>query len=61
MCDYKNIKEAEPPRYEEIKEHKQINFMKSIANSVDQERRNEKKQVHYQNQVRSLGHEKHLK
>ena len=38
MCDYKNIKEAEPPRYEEIKEHKQINFMKSIANSVDQER-----------------------
>ena len=40
---YKNIKEAELARSEEIKEHKQINFMKSIASSVDHEKRNEKK------------------
>ena len=35
--------------------------MKSIASSVDHERQNEKKQLNYQNQVGSLGHEKHLK
>lgn len=44
MCECcKNIKEAELERHEEIKEHKRINFMKSIASSVDHERRNEKK------------------
>ena len=58
---YKNIKEAELARYEEIKEHKQINFMKSIASSVDQEKRNEKKRLNYQNKVGSLDHEKCLK
>ena len=35
--------------------------MKSIASSVDHERQNEKKQLNYQNQVGSFGHEKHLK
>ena len=34
-------------RYEEIKEYKQINFMKSIASFVDHERQNEKKQLNY--------------
>ena len=58
---YKNIKEAEPARYEEIKEHQRINFMKSIASSVDHKRRNEKKRLNYQNQVGSLRHEKRLK
>ena len=58
---YKNTKEAEPARFEEIKEHKWINFMKLIASSVNHERQNEKKQLNYQNQVGSLGHENHLK
>ena len=58
---YKNINEAELARYEEIKEHKRINFMKSIASSVDHERRNEKKRLNYQNQMGSLGHKKRLK
>ena len=35
---YENIKEAKPARYEEIKEHRRINFIKSIASSVDHER-----------------------
>ena len=48
-------------RYEEIKEYKQINFMKSIASFVDHERQNEKKQLNYQNRLGSLGHEKRLK
>ena len=48
-------------RYEEIKEYKQINFMKSIASFVDHERQNEKKQPNYQNRLGSLGHEKRLK
>ena len=39
---YKNIKGPERARYEEIKEDKRINFMKSIASLVDHERRNEK-------------------
>ena len=55
------MKEAEPARYEKIKEHKRINFMKSIASSIDHDRRNEKKRLNYQNQVGSLGHEKRLK
>ena len=39
MSEYcNNIKEAELARHEEIKEHERINFMKSIANSVDHER-----------------------
>ena len=58
---YKNIKEDEPARYEEIKEHKRINFMKSIASSIDHEKQNEKNQLNDQNQVGSLCHEKHLK
>ena len=58
--NYKNIKEAELAKYEEIKEHKQINFMKSIASWIDHERRNEKKQLNYQNQVGSFCHEKPL-
>ena len=62
MREYcKNIKEAELPRYEEIKRYKRINFMKSIASSVDHKRRNEKNRLNYQNQVGSLGHEKRLK
>ena len=43
MREYcKNIKEAELARYEEIERYKRINFMKSIASSVDHKRRNEK-------------------
>ena len=35
--------------------------MKSIASQVDYKRQNEKRQLHYQNQVGSLGHENCLK
>ena len=42
ICNYyKNIKKVEPARYEEVKEHKSINFVKSIASSVDHDRQNE--------------------
>ena len=59
---YKNITEGEPSRYEEINNHNQINFMKSMASSVDHERQNAKKITeNYRNQVGSLGHGKHLK
>ena len=51
---YKNMKEAD------LKEHKRINFMKSIASSVDHKRRNEKKRLNHQSQVGSLHHEKRL-
>ena len=40
--NHKNIKETEPTTYEEIREHKRINFMKSIASLVAHERQNEK-------------------
>ena len=43
MCEYyKNIQGAELARYKEIKERKQINFMKSITSSADPERQNKK-------------------
>ena len=43
MCKYyRTIKDADPARYEKIKENEQMNFMKSLASSVDHERETEK-------------------